>query len=79
MTRAGLQSGREWQGGDVCDVQPHDTGWKVIRVRRSASGMNNPCYSWLYLRCRTKNCIETRVKRIDGWWELTDFSVVYGA
>lgn len=59
----------------MCDVRPHDTGWKVVRTEYDGLFKNTT----LWLRCRTKHCVETREKVVKGYWTAADFDTVYDA
>lgn len=65
----------------MCDVSPHDTGWIVVKVQRSSEWSRlhgrtvQITYRWL--RCRTAKCIESRVDKVGGHWNLSDFNTVY--
>lgn len=67
----------------MCDTaNGHNTGWEVIRIQNTTEvryagrwDMYGTRYNVckLYLRCRTQDCIETKIKTVDGHWTLKDF------
>lgn len=64
----------------MCVSKNHITGWKVVKVKQgtyvsymdSIYGRTINC-TFLYLRCRTDHCIENKVERVNGHWELKHF------